>query len=223
MRACRPCILEVSALPGHDMSKARSWLVLCSAAALTATSAAQQPVFRAGTDYVRVDVVVTDKSDRPITDLKKEDFEIVEHDRAQTIEDFEFVSVPMTARAARSTEPPRPPADVASNAPPSVSSRLFVIVIDDFHILEQDLVHTKQILTDFINALAPDDEVADRVRGSFQSESELHDDRGLLLKTVDHVRDSLGFGLDALGRPRRTPTALPSATSTQSPSERTWS
>ena len=100
MRACRPCILEVSALPGHDMSKARSWLVLCSAAALAATSSAQQPVFRAGTDYVRVDVVVTDKNDRPITDLKKEDFEIVEHDRAQTIEDFEFVSVPMTARAA---------------------------------------------------------------------------------------------------------------------------
>ena len=87
------------ALPRHDMSTVRSWLVLCSAAALAASSAAQQPVFRAGTDYVRVDVVVTDKNDRPITDLRKEDFEIVERDRAQTIEDFEFVSVPVTPRA----------------------------------------------------------------------------------------------------------------------------
>jgi VWFA-related protein len=182
------------------MSTARSWLVLCSAAALAATSAAQQPVFRAGTDYVRVDVVVTDKNDRPITDLKKEDFEIVERDRAQTIEDFEFVSVPVTSRAARSSEPAAPPADVASNTPPSISSRLFVIVIDDFHILEQDLVHTKQILTDLINALEPDDEVAVVFAGHSNLSQNFTTDRGLLLKTVNHVRDSLGFGLDALGQ-----------------------
>ncbi|HKW02066.1 MAG TPA: VWA domain-containing protein [Vicinamibacterales bacterium] len=182
------------------MSTARSWLVLCSTAALAATLAAQQPVFRAGTDYVRVDVVVTDKNDRPIADLRKEDFEIVERDRPQTIEDFEFVSVPVTARASRSVERPGPPPDVASNAPPSISSRLFVIVIDDFHILEQDLVHTKQILTGFINALAPDDEVAVVFAGHSNLSQNFTTDRSLLLKTVDHVRDSLGFGLDALGQ-----------------------
>jgi len=199
MRARPLCILEVSALPGHDMSTARSWLILCSAAALAATSAAQQPVFRAGTDYVRVDVVVTDKNDRPITDLKKEDFEIVERDRAQTIEDFEFVSVPVTPRAARSSEPTAPPADVASNTPPSTKSRLFVLVIDDLHILEQDLIHTKDVMTEFIKALAPDDEVAVVFTGHSNLSQNFTRDRRLLLKTVEHVRDSLGFGLDALG------------------------
>lgn len=182
-----------------DMSTARSWLVVCSTAALAVTLAAQQPVFRAGTDYVRVDVVVTDKNDRPITDLTREDFEIVERDRPQTIEDFEFVSVPVAPRAANVNAPAAPPADVASNAPPSATSRLFVVVIDDFHILEQDLVHTKQILTDFINALSPDDEVAVVFAGHSNLSQNFTTDRGLLLKTVNHVRDSLGFGLDALG------------------------
>lgn len=181
------------------MPTARSWLVVCSAAALAATLAAQQPVFRAGTDYVRVDVVVTDKNDRPITDLRKADFEIVERDRAQTIEDFEFVSVPVAPRTARSTGPPRPPADVASNAPPAIASRLFVLVIDDLHILEQDLIHTKDVMTEFIKALAPEDEVAVVFTGHSNLSQNFTTDRGLLLKTVDHVRDSLGFGLDALG------------------------
>ena len=182
------------------MSTIHPWLVVCSAAALAASSAAQQPVFRAGTDYVRADVVVTDKNDRPITDLRKEDFEIVERDRAQTIEDFEFVSVPVTPRASRSTEPPAPPADVASNTPPSITSRLFVIVIDDLHILEQDLVHTKQILTDFINVLAPDDEVAIVFAGHSNLSQNFTTNRALQLKAVDNVRGALGFGLDALGR-----------------------
>jgi VWFA-related protein len=174
-------------------------LLACGVLSLAAALAAQQPVFRAGTDYVRVDVVVTDKNDRPIADLKKEDFEIVERDRPQTIEDFEFVSVPVAPRTPRSSAPAAPPADVASNAPPSTKSRLFVIVIDDFHILEQDLVHTKQILTDFINALAPEDEVAVVFAGRSDLSQNFTTDRGLLLKTVNHIRDSLGFGLDALG------------------------
>ena len=182
------------------MPKARSWLIVCSAAALAATSAVQQPVFRAGSDYVRVDVVVTDKNDRPITDLQKEDFEIVERDRAQTIENFEFVSVPVTPRASRSTELPAPPADIASNAPPSTKSRLFVLVIDDLHILEQDLVHTKGVMTDFINALAPEDEVAVAFTGHSNLSQNFTTDRGLLLKTADRLRSALGFGLDALGQ-----------------------
>ncbi|HUL73619.1 MAG TPA: VWA domain-containing protein, partial [Vicinamibacterales bacterium] len=168
-------------------------------AAVVAGQASQQPVFRAGVDYVRVDVVVTDKDDKPITDLRKEDFTVEEHGRPQTIEDFQFVSVPVAARSARSNEPPRPPADVASNAPPSIQSRLFVLVIDDLHILEQDLIHTKDIMTEFIKALAPDDEVAVVFAGHSNLSQNFTTDRGLLLKTVERVRESLGFGMDALG------------------------
>ncbi len=159
-----------------------------------------QPVFRAGTDYVRVDVVVTDKDDRPITNLTKEDFEIVEQGRHQAIDDFQFVSIPAATRASRSTMPAGPPPDVATNAPPSPNSRLFVMVIDDLHVLEQDLVHTKEIMTDFIKALAPDDEMAVVFTGHSDLSQNFTTDRARLLATADRLRAALGFGLDALGQ-----------------------
>src|SRR5690349_22650174 len=46
---------------------------------------AQPPRFRTGIDYVRVDVLVSDSKGNPITDLKQEDFEVVEDNKAQTI------------------------------------------------------------------------------------------------------------------------------------------
>ena len=46
----------------------------------------QQPIFRAGTDLVRVDVTVTQRGDEPVADLKMEDFEVSEDDVPQTVE-----------------------------------------------------------------------------------------------------------------------------------------
>lgn len=175
------------------------------AATLAAVRVEQQPaqtptqIFRAGTDYVRVDVVVTDKDDQPITNLTKDDFQITEHERPQTIDDFQFISVPLVPRASRQNEPPGPAADVTSNAPPSVQSRLFVMVIDDLHILEQDLIHTKDVMTEFIKVLTPDDEAAIVFTGHSNLSQNFTRDPSLLLKTTDRLREALGFGLDALG------------------------
>ena len=38
----------------------------------------QQPVFRTGINFVRVDVIVTDKTGNPVSDLKPGDFEVTE-------------------------------------------------------------------------------------------------------------------------------------------------
>jgi VWFA-related protein len=158
-----------------------------------------QPIFRGGTDYVRVDVVVTDKNDTPITDLTKDDFVIEEHGRAQTIDAFQFMSVPLEHRTIDVTHPD-PPADVATNLPRSEKSRLFVLVIDDLHILEADVIPVKRIMTEFIQALSPDDEVAVVFISHSNDSQNFTSDPVLLMKTVDRVKDSLGFGLDALGR-----------------------
>jgi VWFA-related protein len=180
----------------------RHTLLACGALAVTVSLAAQQsaqtPVFRAGTDYVRVDVVVTDKNDRPIADLTKADFTIEERGRAQSIDDFEFVSVPVEHRTI-DVKQSAPPADVATNIPRSPKSRLFVMVIDDLHILEQDLVPVKRIMTEFFQALSPDDEVAVVFVSHSNDSQNFTNDPALLMKTVDRVRDALGFGLDALG------------------------
>jgi len=51
-------------------------------------AAAQQPVFRAGIDLVNFGVTVTDKAGNFISDLKAEDFEILEEGQKQAIRFF---------------------------------------------------------------------------------------------------------------------------------------
>jgi hypothetical protein len=66
------------------------------ACAVSASVQSLQP-FASGTTAITVDVVVRDKHGRPITDLKREDFELLEDGVAQQIADMTLVS-PSDAR-----------------------------------------------------------------------------------------------------------------------------
>ncbi|MCA1557362.1 MAG: hypothetical protein LC731_02350, partial [Acidobacteria bacterium] len=52
-----------------------------------------EEVVRITTNLVQLDAVVTDRSGVQVTDLKPEDFEITEDDRAQTITNFSYVTI----------------------------------------------------------------------------------------------------------------------------------
>jgi VWFA-related protein len=159
-----------------------------------------QPLFRASIDSVRVDVVVTDKDDKPVTDLSKAEFAITENGRPQAIMDFQYVSVPVAHRSIDVTQPQPPEPDVASNMPPTPTSRLFVMVIDDLHLIEHDIVPIKRVMTDFIASLSPDDEVALVFVGRSDLSVNFTQNTGRLLAAIEHVRAALGFGLDALAQ-----------------------
>ena len=58
-----------------------------------ATAQPQQPIFRAGTDLVRVDVTATVRGDEPVADLQPSDFEITDDDVPQVVETMKFVRV----------------------------------------------------------------------------------------------------------------------------------
>jgi VWFA-related protein len=160
----------------------------------------QAPVFKTGVDYVAVDVVVTDGNDVPVSNLTKEDFEIIDRGKPQVITEFQFVSIPVETRIVDVKAPRPPAADVATNLPSSPDSRLFVMVIDDLHIVESEIVGVRKIMTDFIAALSPDDEVAMVFVGRSDLSQNFTNDVSRLLRAVDKVRDALGFGLDALAR-----------------------
>ena len=168
-------------------------------AATTGLSSQQQqaPVFRAGIQYVSVDVVVTDSNDKPITDLQNFDFEILDRGKPQQIVDFRLVTIPVgdpgTAVITRTS-------DVISNATPGPDSRLFVVMIDDLHTLEYELIQIKQVATEFIQSLAPTDEVALVFVGRSDLGINFTTDRARLLQAVDRTREALGMGIDALGR-----------------------
>src|SRR5215212_5025351 len=93
-----------------------------------------QPIFRAGTDLVRVDVTVTQRGDEAVTDLKMEDFEITEDDAPQTVETLKFIQVDGT-RTTNLDEP----LEIRSKEHALLEAarddvRLFGIFLDDYHI-----------------------------------------------------------------------------------------
>ena len=62
-----------------------------------ATDAAGQPVFRTGINFVRVDVIATDKQGMPVTDLSLNDFEVFEDGKPQAVETFRLIKVDAVA------------------------------------------------------------------------------------------------------------------------------
>ena len=124
-----------------------------------AQDAPQQPVFRAGINFVRVDIIVTDDDGNPVVDLTIDDFEIFEDGEPQTIETFEqFLITPAVAldepiRAIRNAFD-----EEREAARPDV--RLFAIFLDDYHVRRGASLRVKAPLIEFIRTqLAPTDMV----------------------------------------------------------------
>jgi VWFA-related protein len=109
----------------------------------------QPPVFRSGTNLVRVDVSVTDKDGMPVRSLTADDFELRENGEIQSISSFKLVdatgqptddlSLPIRSRAHAAAEAARD--DV----------RLFLIFWDEYHIDQfGSAVRARDQLTRFV-------------------------------------------------------------------------
>ena len=122
----------------------------------------QTPIFRAGTDLVRVDVTVTQRGDEPVSDLKMEDFDITDDDVPQTVETLKFIQVDGT-RQSNLDEP----LEIRSKEHAMLEAarddvRLFAIFLDDYHISKRPEITLplREVLTRFVNQLGPNDLVA---------------------------------------------------------------
>ena len=128
-----------------------------AATVLVAQDQLPQPTFRAEANYVRVDVFPT-KDGAPVTDLKAEDFEVVEDRAPQKIEQFERVVI----RAAGSAEGRPEPNTVAESlkAIQDPRARVFVLFLDPSHVEGGTSRQISQTLVNFLNRLiGPDDYV----------------------------------------------------------------
>ena len=119
-----------------------------------------QPTFRGGINFVRVDVIVTDGNGQPVTDLTQADFELLEDGKPQAIEQFRLVSVDGNPRPG---DPPprelRTPIDVELEISRD-DVRVFVIVLDDYHVRLANSIRIKEPLTRFVQEqLRPNDVV----------------------------------------------------------------
>ena len=107
------------------------------------TQAQQRPVFRGGTHFVRVDAYPVDNG-KIVEGLRPEDFQVLEDDKPQAIDSFDFVSFETFTPEAARQEPRSQAEGFALAADPR--NRVFAIVVDlprsaDIPYIEQPLVN----------------------------------------------------------------------------------
>ena len=119
------------------------------------------PVFRAGVNFVRVDVIVTDKAGNQISDLKPEDFEVSEDGARQTIETFKLIELDAGLMPGRDG----PPAPIRTDYDEEREAarddvRLFAIFLDDYHVTRGSSLSMRQQISRFVETqLGPSDMV----------------------------------------------------------------
>ncbi len=119
-----------------------------------------KPTFRTGINFVRVDVIATDKKGNAVTDLKQSDFEVTEDGAPQTVEQFKLIKADGTPKPGE--EAPR---EIRSQFDEESEAqrddvRMFVIFFDDYHVRLGSSLAVRQPLANFINSLGPNDLVA---------------------------------------------------------------
>lgn len=120
---------------------------------------AEQPVFKTGINFVRVDAIVTDRQGNPVSDLKQTDFEVLEDNKAQTVETFRLVKIDTitpvyTQRTIRSRTD-------EETAAADENARIFVFFLDDYHVRLGTSLAVRRPLVEFIsNQLSPNDLIA---------------------------------------------------------------
>src|SRR5262245_8759413 len=148
----------------------------------------QTPTFRVRIDYVEVDVVVTDRQGNLVRDLKKEDFQVLEDGKAQTINTFSLVDIPIERADRPLFQPNAIEPDVRTNERP-FEGRVYVMVIDDLHTLPGRTPRVKAAARQFIERRfgANDLMAIVHTSGASDANQEFTSNKRLLLAAVDRT------------------------------------
>jgi VWFA-related protein len=159
-----------------------------------------EDVVRVSSNLVQVDAVVSDRDGRIVTDLRPEDFRLVEDGRPRRITDFSFVPIANAANAADA-------ASAASEAKPSVdesvpsstdvpapargrAQRTIALLVDDVGLSFETTAYVRKALTKFVEEqMRPGDLVAViRTSGGAGSLQQFTSDRRRLLAAIERIR-----------------------------------
>ena len=156
---------------------------------------AAQPTFRSGVELVTIDVVATDRSGRPVHNLKASDFELFEDGKSQPIQTFQFIDASVVP-----TDAILPPGVVSNDVEPG---GIFALVLDEIGYYVTEMQDVRRAAERFLNgALQPHDHVA-VVRSGADSGFTLTADRTLALEAIRSAsgRRDRGIRLERAGTP----------------------
>ncbi len=155
---------------------------------------AEDDVVKISTTLIQLDVTVTDKKGKIVTNLKPEDFEVYENDKKQAITNFSFVGSAPQEQSA----PPAPKSNKnESGAPvppvpvrPEQVRRTIALVVDDLGLSYESIGSVQRALKKFIDEqMQPNDLVAIIRTGSGNgSLQQFTSDKNVLYAAVEKVR-----------------------------------
>jgi VWFA-related protein len=155
--------------------------------------------FKVRVNLVLVRVVVRDSNGKIIPNLRKEDFQLYDNRKLQTISSFS-VETPESHKASVSAAPGwegnSPGGDAVAEKAAVLPQRFVSMVFDDVHMSMQDAVFVRDSATRFFGSLAASDRVSfnttsGQLTQDFTGDQELL--RKALLSIVPHPLTSRGF------------------------------
>ena len=171
----------------------------------TSPQAPSQLIFRAETNYVEVDAVVTDVEGNFVPGLTRDDFQVLEDRKPQDVSVFSLVNIPIehpdpplyrTPNGSRTTgvggakaviEP-----DVVTNEKP-FDGRIYLLVLDCNHVAAQRTAQVQKQARLFIERYMGENDLAAVVHiGNIAAGQEFTSNRRLLLASIDRF---MGQGL----------------------------
>ncbi|CAN5190640.1 hypothetical protein BH20ACI1_BH20ACI1_15900 [soil metagenome] len=155
-------------------------------------------VLKISTSLIQLDVTVTDKKGKIVTDLKPEDFEVYENGKKRTITNFSLITVDSKDKPAETINPPAainknnkkpiliPPVKLKAEQ----VRRTYALVVDDLGLSFESIRYVQQSLKKFVNEQMQEGDLVAVIRtgrgiGSLQS---FTSDKRQLLAAIDKIK-----------------------------------
>lgn len=152
---------------------------------------ADDDVVKITTTLVQVDVTVTDKKGRPVTDLRPDEFEIYENGKKQEITNFSFVS--SKRRSPGEEDGNKAGIDLPATRrtiDPRDVRRTIALVVDDLSMSFESTHYVRQALRNFVNNQMQDGDLVAIVRtgGGVGALQQFTMDRDQLRAAIEKIR-----------------------------------
>jgi VWFA-related protein len=156
------------------------------------TPPADDEVVKISTNLIQMDVTVTDKNGKTVSNLSPADFEVFENGEKQNITNFSFVS----GIAAGATTGDA--ATAGANGPQKAGARLtqaqvrrtIAIVVDDLSLAFESVYYTREALRKFVNEQMQSGDLVAIVRtgGGIGVLQQFTSDKRILLAAIEKIR-----------------------------------
>lgn len=170
--------------------KKHLWLAMALVLA-TGTGEAQAPTFRTATTLVQLPVRVLDGRGNFVRGLAAADFEVLEDGVHQTVSQFSLIDLPAPSANQAPAPAAFPPGPLSSEALEALGGRIYLFLLDDYHLGVTYSARAKDLVRGFIRERMAANDAAAIMLASGAGRQDFTQDKRLLLATLDRFTGGL--------------------------------